>query len=273
MLPEIVDLLRCPHCATALHPSERTLRCRSGHAFDIARQGYVSLLTGAGTAFAADTADMIAARTRVLSSAAYAPLIAAVSGATTGEVVVDVGAGTGQYLSAAVTAVRGRGVGLDLSKFGARAIARCHPEVGAVVADAWQHLPLADAVADTVLSVFAPRNSDEFARILRPGGRVIVLGPRPGHLSELTQQLGMIGQDKDKSTRLDAQFADRFEAVDRQELTAPASMDRDLAVDVVMMGPTAFHAERAAVLARSLALDSPVRITVDVELRVYRLAG
>jgi 23S rRNA (guanine745-N1)-methyltransferase len=272
VLPAVTDLLRCPHCAAALSHSDRSLRCDSGHVFDVARQGYVSLLGGGGTAYVADTADMIAARTRVLGSAAYAPLLDAVAGAASGNVIVDVGAGTGQYLAAAVTPAAGRGVGLDLSKFAARAIARSHADVGAVVADAWQDLPIAGGVADTVLSVFAPRNSAEFARILRPGGRVVVLGPGPNHLAELIDGLGMIGQDKDKASRLDAQFGDRFELADRSDLRAVARIDRDLAVDVVMMGPAAFHSQRDDVVARARTLDEPVQITVDTTLRVYRLA-
>jgi len=272
VLDAVTDLLRCPHCAAAFHHSDRTLRCDRGHVFDIARQGYVSLLSGGGTAYAADSADMIAARTRVLASAAYAPLVDAVASAAAGDVVVDVGAGTGQYLAAAVAAVGGRGIGLDLSKFAARAIARSHPDVGAVVADAWQALPVADGIADTVLSVFAPRNPAEFARVLPPGGRVVVLGPGPAHLTELVDGLGMIGQDKDKASRLDAQFAERFELIGRREIRTATPVDRDLAVDVVMMGPAAFHSQRDEVAARSRALGQLVQITIDADLRVYRLA-
>nr|WP_018179064.1 methyltransferase domain-containing protein [Jongsikchunia kroppenstedtii] len=238
----------------------------------MARQGYVSLLSGGGTAYAADTADMISSRTRVLEASAYAPLIEAVASAAAGDVVVDVGAGTGHYLAAAVTAVDGRGVGLDLSKFAARSIARCHPAVGAVVADAWQDLPIAGGVADTVLSVFAPRNTAEFARVLRPGGRVVVLGPGPDHLAEMVDGLGMIGQDKDKAARLEAQFADGFELIDHRDIRAVTAVDRDLAVDVVMMGPAAFHSRRAEIAARAQELDEPLSITVDTTLRIYRLA-
>ena len=46
--------------------------------------------------------------------------------------------------------------------------------VAAVVADTWDGLPLADGCVDLVQVVFAPRNPSEFARVLRPGGTLVV---------------------------------------------------------------------------------------------------
>ena len=37
--------LICPICGNELHKEEKTCRCVMGHSFDIARQGYVNLLT------------------------------------------------------------------------------------------------------------------------------------------------------------------------------------------------------------------------------------
>ena len=51
-----------------------------------------------------------------------------------------------------------------------------------VVADLWEPVPVADAVADAVLSVFAPRNVPETARMLAPGGSWLLVTPNPGHL-------------------------------------------------------------------------------------------
>ena len=58
MLADVLEHLRCPHCRQPLRLDGRTVRCRSGHAFDVARQGYVSLLTGdAGAGTSPDVAD------------------------------------------------------------------------------------------------------------------------------------------------------------------------------------------------------------------------
>ena len=37
--------LICPICSLQLNKHERTLRCENGHSFDVARQGYINLLT------------------------------------------------------------------------------------------------------------------------------------------------------------------------------------------------------------------------------------
>ena len=55
----LVDLLACPECEADLEIVERTLLCAAGHSFDIARQGYVSLLTGASTKMTGDTSEMV----------------------------------------------------------------------------------------------------------------------------------------------------------------------------------------------------------------------
>ena len=47
------------------------MRCASGHGFDVARQGYVNLLSGKASVDG-DSADMVAARAAVLDAGHYA---------------------------------------------------------------------------------------------------------------------------------------------------------------------------------------------------------
>src|SRR5690606_23686679 len=108
-------------------------------------------------------------------------------------VIVDAGAGTGYYLAAVLDAApEATGFALDLSKYCARAAARAHPRALSILADLWDDVPLASGVVDTVLSVFAPRNLAETARILRPGGRWLLITPEAGHLSQVRESLGML---------------------------------------------------------------------------------
>ena len=44
MLPAVLECLACPYCGLALSEVDGALRCGNGHAFDLARQGYVTLL-------------------------------------------------------------------------------------------------------------------------------------------------------------------------------------------------------------------------------------
>ncbi|MDF1543430.1 MAG: hypothetical protein P1P71_10015, partial [Anaerosomatales bacterium] len=76
MLADVIGCLACPHCGGALALAEagRTMRCDAGHSFDIARQGYASLLAGDAHTGTADTAEMVAAREAFLSAGHYEPL-------------------------------------------------------------------------------------------------------------------------------------------------------------------------------------------------------
>ncbi|MFC4111490.1 putative RNA methyltransferase [Nonomuraea zeae] len=79
MLADIVDYLICPVCRSGVRLGGSALRCAQGHAFDVARQGYVSLLVGSRPPGTADSAAMVAARAAFLDAGHYAPLTAAVA--------------------------------------------------------------------------------------------------------------------------------------------------------------------------------------------------
>ncbi|MBF8189526.1 23S rRNA methyltransferase [Nonomuraea sp. K274] len=79
MLADIVEYLICPVCREDVRLAAGALRCARGHAFDVARQGYVSLLVGSKPPGTADSAPMVAARAAFLDAGHYAPLAAAVA--------------------------------------------------------------------------------------------------------------------------------------------------------------------------------------------------
>ncbi|MET8044246.1 putative RNA methyltransferase [Micromonospora sp. NPDC005215] len=84
MDPRILDRLRCPVCGEPLEPATDTsaLRCPLRHSFDIARQGYVNLLTGRAP-HVGDTADMVAARADFQAAGHYDLISAALAAAAT----------------------------------------------------------------------------------------------------------------------------------------------------------------------------------------------
>ena len=93
-------LLACPVCAAPLTVDAPggPLACASGHAFDVAKQGYVNLL-GARPPANADTAAMLAARERLLGAGLYDPIADAVAGRLArSATILEVGAGTGEHL-------------------------------------------------------------------------------------------------------------------------------------------------------------------------------
>ena len=200
MLSHIVDILADPNDGTPLSGADDFSRLvsESGHSFDVAKQGYVTLAAGAGLKHKGDDMDMVNARETYLAMGHFAPFVEAVTGAvqdaldsaslaeSTPASLLEVGAGTGYYLAHTLDSIaEARGVGLDISPHAAKHLAKCHPRVGAVVADVWERLPIRDESVDAISVVFAPRNPAEFQRVLAPSGQVIVLTPGAGHLDEL----------------------------------------------------------------------------------------
>ncbi len=293
-MPPARDLpLLCPVCRTTLRSGDdgaRTLVCGAGHSFDAAKQGYFNFLVGKGTVFEADTADMVAARFDFLSAGHYQPLADAVAelaapalAAAPGNrpTVLDAGTGTGHYLRtvldrAALESVSADGsspervpaaaIGLDISKFALRRAARLNPEAVNVVGDVWQPLPVADGAVDVVTVVFAPRNAPEFARVLRPGGRLVVVTPRPGHLAEIAGQAGMLGIEPAKDERLAASLGKHFTPVGARDLDLALSLSpRDVA-NLALMGPAGHHLDRAGLAALEAGL--PPRTGVSARFRI-----
>jgi 23S rRNA (guanine745-N1)-methyltransferase len=278
VLTDVVDLLACPYCRGRLTLDDRAARCADDHAFDIARHGYLNLLPGDARTGSADTPAMIAARVTALAGP-LAPLVCHVAQAAGAAApdrdgcVLDLGAGTGRYLASVLDALpTRRGLALDLSKHAARRAAQAHPRLGAVVCDAWGPLPVRDAVAALALSVFAPRNAGELARVLAPDGVLLVVTPTSHHLSQLVTALGLLTVDARKEERLGRVLAGHFEAADHHTFGYDAVMDADDIAAVVGMGPSSRHVGPDVLGDRIAALDVPLSVTVQVRITRYRRA-
>jgi 23S rRNA (guanine745-N1)-methyltransferase len=288
-MPSTTDLpLLCPVCRkplgrrTAADAGQNRLVCPAGHSFDAARQGYFNLLVGKGTAFEADTADMVQARNDFLAAGHYRPLATAVAAAVVPclpegrSAVLDAGTGTGHYLRAVLdqAAAQNRrevaALGLDISKFALRRAARLNPEAVNLVCDVWQPLPLADNSVDAITVIFAPRNAAEFARILRPTGRLVVVTPRSGHLAAIAAATGMLGIEEDKEVRLAEAMGSHFEAETSTDVEIPLALTRAEAANLAYMGPAGHHLDRLDLSERLLALPEPVQAEARFRLMVFR---
>ncbi|MFQ4148813.1 putative RNA methyltransferase [Arthrobacter sp. LAPM80] len=284
-----VDALLCPHCGlgfAAPLPEAGSLVCEGGHSFDIARQGYLNLLTGHGTKFVPDTAAMVGARDAFLDAGHYQRLGEALADAvkdhlcTPGDepsLIVDAGTGTGWYLQQVLSAIGEENtdgtvaaVGLDISKFALRRAARRNPEAVNIVWDLWRDLPLGANTADVVLVVFAPRNAGEFARILKPGGVLVVVTPLPQHLAEIARDAGMLGIQEDKESALVHSLAAEFEPAGSRELLIPLRLTPSDVGNVALMGPAGHHLDPVELGQRLAKLPALTSATAAFRISVFR---
>ncbi|GHJ10243.1 SAM-dependent methyltransferase [Micromonospora humidisoli] len=299
--PQIVARLRCPVCAQPLAAATdtRALRCPRRHSFDLARQGYVTLLAGRAP-HVGDTADMVAARADFLAAGHYDVISSALAEAAASALatptgpaeangpaevggraeragfgayplVVEAGAGTGRHLAAVLSAWPDTvGLALDVAKPALRRAARAHPRAAAALADTWQRLPLADRSVAVLLDVFAPRNGDEFHRVLHPAGVLLVVTPTDAHLAELVDVLGLLRVDPAKADRVADSLAGRFTPAHTAVHTARLSLGRAEVGTLVGMGPSAWHTDPARLAAAIDALPTPVAVTASVRLTTWR---
>ncbi len=178
--------LLCPVCHRPLSRCERTLVCEGRHSFDLARRGYVNLLTGHASAVG-DNREMIAARRRFLDGGYYAPLRRALTDVAArlfhGGAYLDAGCGEGYYTEALAKGADGC-VGIDISKDALALAAKRLPTAELAVASAY-HLPLADASVSLLSCIFAPLAAEEFHRVLTQDGTFLYVIPDARHLYEM----------------------------------------------------------------------------------------
>ena len=167
--------LICPICGKPLQRYEREYRCEDRHSFDIARQGYVNLLTvqQKRSLHPGDTREQVLSRRAFLEEGFYAP-IAQTLRDTARELgvqgpILDIGCGEGYYSSALASALDAELTGLDISKEAVRCAAAKYKNALWICATA-AHLPLADRSAGIVTSLFALTMPEEFRRVLKEDG-------------------------------------------------------------------------------------------------------
>lgn len=261
------------------------MTCATGHAFDLARQGYVTLAPPRGSGARGDSTAMVSARDAFLAAGHYALLaegivaegVAAAAQAVAEPVmasaglVVDLGAGTGYYLAALLEDLPvWHGIALDASRPALRRALRAHPRIAAIACDVWQELPIQDACADIVLNVFAPRNAQEIARILAPEGALIVVTPTTRHLHQVVRDFELLDVDADKQARLHAALSPRLESVRRRELEFDLTLLPDDVHALIAMGPSAHHLDPDDLRERILALPPETRVNASFVVETFR---
>ena len=180
--------LRCPVCGQVLHPADRTLRCEKGHSFDLAKDGYVNLLLSHKQSDATgDSKEAARYRRDFLNKGYYAPLRDGLCNRFAGERgrLLDVCCGEGYY-TAALGALPGLEVwGFDLAREMVRLAAK-RGNARYFVANL-ARIPVEDGSFDFATLLFAPFQEAELVRVLKPGGRLVLVVPGAKHLWGLKQ--------------------------------------------------------------------------------------
>jgi len=194
----------------------------------------------------------VAARRRLHDRGVTAPLlqgIAEVISAGPSDVVLDAGCGDGFYLGSLARQIGFDARGVDISIPAIDAAARRYPECEWIVANADRFLPYADRSFSIVLSITGRMNAEEFRRVLRDDGRLLVALAAPDDLIELR------GTGRDRVDRTIETFANDFDLIDRRRVTTNADLDSAAVQDVLLSIYRPMRAQPAEAMRVTFSLD------------------
>lgn len=251
--------LRCPLDAEPLALNGQCWQCPHGHSFDVARQGYTNLLPvqHKKAKQPGDSKAMVRARQVFLQHGHYQPIAKALAQtllpSSTPLRCLDAGCGEGYYLRELARLHPGplQLMGLDISKWAVlEAAKQCQHTTWVVASNA--NMPVASGSLDYVFCLFGFPVYEEFARVLKPGGRLVMVTPAAHHLHSL--RAALYGQVKEKPTQPYTPPAG-FALHQQQLLEHTFTLSENHAIEqLLLMTPHWFRAtaeQRAAVIQQA----------------------
>lgn len=258
-------MLLCPKCKAVLQKEDHRYVCENHHSYDIAKRGYVHLAIGQHKS-SGDDRKMVKSRTRFLSQGYYTPLLTALQ-----ELVeqrqpkrmIDAGCGEGYYTNhLKASCPQSEVIGFDLSKHAVDEACKKHLDITYAVANCF-HMPLPDAYADMVLSIFAPFDAKEMYRVLQADGVFIKVGPAQQHLMGLKKVLYEQPYENELKTLAYEGFVREEERFVQADIVL---QDQQSIQDVFHMTPYYWKTPRDAQarLAQITQLATPIHFHIEV---------
>ena len=266
-------MLTCPVCGGNLSREGNRFSCEKNHSFDVARQGYVNLLTVTQkhSKNPGDTRDMVAARRAFLDRGHYLAIAEKVSALLTpilpeAPAFLDAGCGEGYYLSELMKGFSGGSfLGVDISKDAVRFAAGRNKQALWLTSSA-AHLPIRGGALDGIMSMFALSVPEEFHRVLKRGGYYLEVTAGRGHLMGLKNLIYSEIIEKQAKTTPELPG---FALVSQETLEFPISLSTNEEImQLLSMTPHFWRITKEG--AQRAAEATSLRDTVQVEFRLYQ---
>lgn len=263
--------LICPVCGEELNRMERAYVCPNRHSYDIARQGYVNLLTVQQKHSLApgDTREQVLSRRAFLERGFYQPISDALNQAAldygaAGE-ILDVGCGEGYYSARLANATGGALTGLDISKEAVRCAAAKYKNADWLCATA-AHIPVADGSAGVLTSLFAITLPEEFHRVLGENGLFLQVLAAEDHLMGLKSIVYDTVLHKEKNT---VPQLPGFKLLESRPIRFPFHVEGEQIRSLFAMTPHLFRIGKAgaARLDATEALDDTASCVLNIYSR------
>jgi len=267
-MTELIKCLKCPVCGEKLTLGNEghSLLCRNikkRHCFDLAKSGYVNFAGSSG----GDPKEAVVSRRRFLALGHYEPAARRVSELllkyASGETVADTGCGEGYY--GKIIAEGGNPViGFDLSKPAVEAASKLKIPNAFFAVAGINAMPLADASVGAVTNIFAPCFEEEFSRVLKENGVLILVGAGPRHLMGLKKAI----YDETPLNTERADLPKNMKLIEKSRLSYEIELNSKEAInDLFSMTPYSYRTSRESMQKLS-ALDT-LRTEVEFDFYVY----
>lgn len=272
--------LACPIDGNKLEADNKQWCCSNGHSFDIAKQGYVNLLPVQlkRSKHPGDSKAMVIARRNFLDAAHYQAVASKITGTISTLMsngknccLLDAGCGEGYYFDYLFNHLQERDnnnklsmIGLDISKEAVIEASKRNKQISWIVGTNRQP-PVLETSVDIILCVFGFVNFEGFNKILKPGGKIVLVDAGPDHLKELRKVI--YNEVKNTQTEhLEEIKLKMFSLEGSQQCKFKTGPINNQAINnLLLMTPHLFRANRAGKEAASKLQE--LDLTVDIVIR------
>jgi 23S rRNA (guanine745-N1)-methyltransferase len=278
-------IYQCPVCNGGLEQVGGSLVCEKRHTYDVSKEGYVNFLLAhqKNSKAPGDGALMIESRQKFLDGGFYDLLSDEINKIVTTHLsnsgdlshshfnILDAGCGVGFYCGRLRMALNNtlfehpaKIWGIDISKVAIQKAAKKFSRVQFSVGSNF-HLPYLDSSLDFVFSVFSPFDTGEIIRVLKPGGKFLLVRPGPGHLKELAALIYNRAQLQGTPTDLTASGDLSLLEEKRLQYEIHLRKNEDI-LNLVNMTPYHWHvsAEKKAQLSQMQELTTGVDLSLSL---------
>lgn len=273
-------IYKCPICDKSLSFIGPSFSCEEKHTFDISKDGYVNLLlpNQKSSKEPGDSKTSVRSRRSFLNGGYYDVLsnkinemvLNLLTTMTDKINILDIGCGEGFYLDKLKqnlsTEIKSPLVdywGLDVSKPAIQLATKRDSSINLCVGNAYS-LPYVSETIDVALSIFAPVDSEEVARVLKNDGFLIMVVPGKNHLSELVRLVyEKPGQHSGEKNPIKG--GTKLVLVDAQDVSGTIHVrGKDTISDLLLMTPYYWHTNTE----KKLALEKLDELTTEIDFKI-----
>lgn len=259
----------CPVCGKTLTVNGAVMKCELGHSYDISSANYVNLAMNQSGKTHGDDALMVNSRRTFLSGGYYARLRESVLDAlrlTRSKTVLDAGCGEGYYTHALGTLPNATVYGIDISKKAVASAGRlCRGDsYGIFCVGSVYSMPYASGSFDAIVNIFSPLALDEYKRILKTCGYLVLAVPNQEHLIELKRAVyDDVRIKEDVSDTIDG-----FELVNKKRVNYTFTPENIKALEA-LFAMTPYYYTTPAEMRQRITENGTFDITADFSVITY----